>query len=277
MQLLTPVHIPVSTWAIRYSDRLVSLGSCFSDHIAERMRQYYMQVEANPFGTLYNPVSIAHHMTDELLADKSVVMITFGTSWVYIDATLPEAKASGVERLKAVVDNCRKRPASDFIRYRLTVDDILSYWRPIVEKYADKRFIFTVSPIRHKKDGLHENQISKAILLQAIDELVATDARLSYFPSYEILLDELRDYRYYADDLVHPSTMAVSYIWERFMDTYLYEADTRVSMQQLHQLYMDRTHRPLYPDSAEYQLFARQIQTRVESLKKQYPWLQNEQ
>ena len=255
MKLQTIVDIKPSTWKIGYEDRILMVGSCFSDEIGEQMKQRYLNVTCNPFGTLYNPLSIVQALTmtempelveheglwhamshhgsfsradkieafdavrgsieamQQALKEASVVIVTFGTAWVY-------------EMNGAIVGNCHKLPESCFTRRRLTVDEIVAAWKPILERYADKKWLFTVSPIRHIKDGLHENQLSKATLLQAVEELRNTEYRLqntdriSYFPSYEIMLDELRDYRFYADDLVHPSSLAVNYIWERFVDTF---------------------------------------------------------
>ena len=235
------------------------LGSCFADNIARKLSEYYFRVTVNPTGTLYNPVSVARHV--DLLGEHEVAIITFGTAWVY------EYIQTGL-----VVDNCRKRPASDFLRRRLTVEEIVNLWQPIIHRYADRRFIFTVSPIRHIKDGLHENQLSKAILLLAIEKLTNNDAAI-YFPSYELLQDELRDYRFYASDMLHPSETAVEYIFERFADTFLYDTDTRESMRSLHQLYLDRRHRPLHPESEEYQQFQAQTELRARQLRQQFPWL----
>ncbi|MBR1922876.1 MAG: GSCFA domain-containing protein [Paludibacteraceae bacterium] len=268
MIFTTPVTIPQSSWSIDYHQRLLLLGSCFSDHIAACLRSYFFQVTANPTGALYNPLSIAHHA--DRIEKADVVIVTFGTAWVYID----KKEGTGLEH---VVDNCQKRPASDFVRYRLTVDDIVSTWQPILQKHTDKRFIFTVSPIRHIKDGLHENQLSKGILLQAIDRLLSADDtfrdRVQYFPSYEIVLDELRDYRFYAADMLHPSDVAVEYIFSRFVQTYLYEPHTQADMRTLHQLYQDFHHRPLHPESIEYQQFRQGIIQRAEQLRVRFPWL----
>ena len=152
-----------------------------------------------------------------------------------------------------IVGNCHKLPADRFTRRRLTVEEIVAAWQPIIERYPDKHWIFTVSPIRHIKDGLHENQLSKATLLMAIEQLL--DNRQSivphqssnrhYFDSYEILLDELRDYRFYADDLVHPSSLAVNYIWERFVDTFC-TSQTRNEMIIQHKRWKQTQHRPLH-------------------------------
>lgn len=162
------------------------------------------------------------------LAEATVVIVTFGTAWVY-------------EMGGQIVGNCHKLPADTFTRRRLTVDEIVAAWQPIIDRYPDKHWLFTVSPIRHIKDGLHENQLSKATLLMAVEALTGA----SYFPSYEILLDELRDYRFYADDLVHPSSLAVNYIWERFVETFCTNG-TRNQMQIEHKQWKFEHHRPLH-------------------------------
>ena len=263
MKLQTIVDIPRSEWQAAIDSRWLLLGSCFVDAISRKMGEYYLRVVSNPTGTLYNPISIARHI--DLLDDSNIAVITFGTAWVYED------KATGL-----VVDNCQKRPASYFLRRRMTVEEIVDLWLPIIEKYKDKHWIFTVSPIRHVKDGLHENQLSKAILLQAVEKLTLPfreGQRVGYFPSYEIVLDELRDYRFYADDLVHPSTMAVNYIWERFVDTY-FSPETRKSMDELHALWLDRHHTILHPETPEAQIFQQRVTDTVKQLKTKYPWIE---
>lgn len=297
MTLTTPVHIDPPAWHIGYDDRILMLGSCFADSMAEQLGAYYFSVTANPFGTLYNPLSIAqalslhtppelvewgglwhsmmHHGTfshpdkqqtenavraaigtlQTAFAAASVVIITFGTAWVY-------------EQDGRVVANCHKMPATDFTRRRLSAEEIVSVWQPIVEAHPTKHFLFTISPIRHIKDGLHANQLSKATLLLAVDALHGAD----YFPSYEIVMDELRDYRFYAEDMLHPSPAAVAYIWERFVQTYM-AASTQTEMQSLHQLYLDRRHRFLHPDSAEAQQFRQRLQQQEQQLRARYPQL----
>ena len=303
MKLTTSIDIKPSAWKIGYEDRILMLGSCFSDEIGEQMQQRHLPVTCNPFGTLYNPLSIAqaiqltelpelveydglwhsmaHHGSfsypakeetetavrasiesmQKAFADATVVIVTFGTAWVY-----EWNKESGVRNQesgvrsqdKYVVANCHKMPESWFSRRRLTVEEIVAAWQPVIDRYPDKHWIFTVSPIRHIKDGLHENQLSKATLLMAVEELRNTEYRVqnteyrvqntdrvTYFPSYEILLDELRDYRFYADDLVHPSSLAVNYIWERFADTFC-TPQTRNQMQVEHKRWKFEHHRPLH-------------------------------
>ena len=277
MKLQTIVDIKPSEWKIGYEDKILMIGSCFSDEIGEQMAQRYLHVTCNPFGTLYNPLSIAqalqmtqvpelveheglwhsmaHHGSfsratkeeteqavrdsietmQKALQEATVVIVTFGTAWVY---ELVESRKKKVER-PYIVGNCHKLPENIFTRRRLTVEEIVAAWKPILEKYSNKKWLFTISPIRHIKDGLHENQISKATLLLAVDQLG------DYFPSYEIMLDELRDYRFCADDLVHPSSMAVNYIWERFVDTFC-TSQTKNELVLQHKRWKHEHHIPLH-------------------------------
>ena len=258
MQFRTEIDIPKAPWQIRYQDKIALLGSCFSDNISRKMQEFYFQVTCNPTGTLYNPVSISHHI-DEVAPNADVIIITFGTAWVYVDKTTNE-----------VVDNCQKRPASDFIRRRLTMDEIVALWKPILVRYEDRRFIFTVSPIRHIKDGLHENNLSKAILHMAVEQLAQNDTL--YFPAYEIVMDELRDYRFYLDDMLHPSPMAISYIWQKFVNMFM-SADTQKEMQTLSALWLNRNHRSLHPGTAEDMAFKKRTEEQLHALQIKYPWL----
>ena len=310
--LYTKVGIPVSEKKIEYGSKILLLGSCFAENIGEKFGENYFQAVVNPFGTLYNPASIINAITKSLRGDKKhyllnhdglwhsmmhhgcfssidkseliarcessqrlmanaikdsdTIIVTFGTSWIY--------KMDGF-----VAANCHKMPADRFRRECMSSDDIVRMWLPLLTQIPDKHWIFTVSPIRHIKDGLHANHLSKAYLLQAIDTLIANarclnpTSNYSYFPSYEIMLDELRDYRFYADDLVHPSSLAVEYIWNRFLETYTSD-HTREQMRVLHQLWRDRHHRFLHPESMEAKAFEQRINERVSNLKLVYPWLE---
>lgn len=311
MDLQTKVNSKPSENKIGYQDKILLLGSCFADNIGAKFEEYYFQTTVNPFGTLYNPASIAtalnhptssytilhhnglwhsmmHHgvfscvdqqelmarceqsrqLLQDALKEATTIIVTFGTAWVY-------------EMDGQVVANCHKIPADRFVRRCLSVQEIVDIWQPIIQAMPDKHWIFTVSPIRHLKDGLHANQISKAILLQAIDHLTQISTTLyhsipsptiHYFPSYEIMMDELRDYRFYAEDMVHPSPLAVEYIWQRFVDTYM-SLDTQTEMRTLHQLWRDRHHRFLHPDSLEAMAFAQRLSERLTALRSRYPWL----
>ena len=257
LKLQTPVETGRSAVSISLKDRIFVLGSCFADNIGGKMVDLGFDVCVNPFGTIYNPVSVcnsiarltsgipftedecvpmgagsdlicsfSHHTSfarrtdDEFLnvANASLeeashrwkaatkVIITLGTAWIY------EYTRSG-----EVVSNCLKINAKEFTRRRLTVRETTTLLMNMVARHPDKEFIFTVSPIRHLKDGAHGNQISKSTLLLALDEVIAKfPDRCEYFPAYEIVLDELRDYRFYAQDMVHPSEQAVDYLWTRF-------------------------------------------------------------
>ena len=288
MKLQTIVDIKPSEWKIGYEDKILMLGSCFSDEIGRQMTERKMLVTCNPFGTLYNPLSIAqainyklqitnhqlplvehdglwhsmaHHGSfsratkeeaekavaesietmQRALEEASVVIVTFGTAWVYELSAISHQPS-------VIVGNCHKMPEKWFSRRRLTVEEIVEAWQPILAQYTDKRWLFTVSPIRHVRDGLHENQLSKATLLMAVERLVESQkskVESSYFPSYEIVMDELRDYRFYADDLVHPSSMAVEYIWERFCETFC-TPQTINAMHIAHKEWKFAHHRPLH-------------------------------
>ncbi len=228
--------------------KLLMMGSCFTTEVGSRLAADGRDVCINPTGNVYNPLSAArtllnlaegrrydeselievqglwrsldHHtrladanraealrkvnesmrVGGEALREATHVIITFGTAWVF-------------ERQGRVVCNCHKLPAREFVRRRLTVEEIVAAWQPLIDRWPDKQFVFTVSPIRHLADGLHGNQLSKATLLLAIDQLTGAD----YFPAYEIVLDELRDYQWYAADRVHPSAEAVALIHSRFI------------------------------------------------------------
>ena len=305
--LFMPVQIPASSWKIGYDDQILLMGSCFADSMCAKLHEHYFRVEGNPFGVLYNPASIAiaiemarksqtiedkdlvehgglwhsmaHHgvFSDidmavvldkcngsivalrQALENATVITITFGTAWLY-------------EYAGKVVGNCHKIPANQFVRRRMTVEEIVATWQPLVEAMPDKKWLFTVSPIRHVKDGLHENHINKGILLQAVEQLTKQTG-CSYFPAYEIMLDELRDYRYYAEDMVHPSSMAVEYIWQRLVETYM-TADTQAEMKTLHQLWRDEHHRFIHPDSIEAKRFLERLGQKKHELQEDYPWIE---
>ena len=266
LKLQTPVTDDRCKVGISFNDRIMMLGSCFSDSIGRQLSDYGFNVCVNPFGTLYNPVSIlnsverlatgkeftpeecimigagderfcsfSHHTSfaraskEEFIenADKALnearefflnadkLIITLGTSWCF------RHNASGI-----IVSNCLKRNAAEFTRERLSVAEVTDALKRIQE-LTNAQIILTVSPIRHFKDGAHGNQISKATLLLGIEEFLTgcpVDLSMNprypaeYFPAYEIVMDELRDYRFYAEDMCHPSQQTVNYIRERFLD-----------------------------------------------------------
>ncbi len=204
----------------------------------------------------------------EQLRRADVLLITFGTSWVY------RHLQSG-----CVVANCHRFPERDFERFRLSVPEIVGLYERLLGQLEwinpGVRVLFTVSPIRHWKDGAHGNQLSKSVLLLAIDELVKRRKRGYYFPSYEIVLDELRDYRFYAEDMLHVSGQAVDYIWSRFRDTFL-SADALQVMRQVEKINKGLNHRPSDPESETYIAFRRKLEGELEQLGNKYPLLNRE-
>ena len=281
MKLFTRVEPGTSSVRISFEDNVFVLGSCFADSVGGRMRNAGFNVCVNPFGTLYNPLSIAkaikrldsgkpftteecvemgagaglvcsfsHHTSfaraeaadflegaNESLKEASLkwkscnkVIISLGTVWCYF-------------RDGEVVSNCLKRQQAEFERRALTLEQTRATLQDIVDTNPDKEFIFTVSPIRHLADGAHANQLSKAILMLAVEEVMGPGRE--YFPAYEILMDELRDYRFYAEDLAHPSHVAEEYIWENFI-SFAVPEDQRGRIEENLKAWRRSQHRPMH-------------------------------
>ena len=265
MKLHTPVDTGKSRLGLSFEEGTVMLGSCFADNIGRRMEELGFDVCVNPFGTLYNPVSVCNSVARlqscSLFAEKDCVEMGAGaglicsfshhtsfarpTSGEFLDnanKALQEASRKWKEASKVIitlgtawcfelletgeiVSNCLKRDGKEFRRKRLGVRDISLLLMNMVTRYPEKDFIFTVSPIRHLSDGAHGNQLSKSTLLLAVDEVCsALPDRADYFPAYEIMMDELRDYRFYATDMLHPSEQAMDILWGRFAEWVLTEA-----------------------------------------------------
>ena len=194
------------------------------------------------------------------------LLLTFGSAWVY------ENKKTGT-----VVANCHKQPESCFTRRMLSVSEIVSDYTSLLSGLLARiprlKVLFTVSPIRHVRDGMHANQLSKATLLLAVNQLQATfPEHVFYFPAYELLLDELRDYRFYAEDMVHPSETAIRYVWERFTRSCI-SADALRIMEESENIRKMLSHKPFYPASEEYKRFLGQIVLKIDQLNGKYPYL----
>lgn len=198
------------------------------------------------------------------LKEAEVLLITFGTAYVF-----------SLKETDQVVANCHKQPLNIFNRDKLSVSEIVFSWSNLIEASLkinpDLKILFTVSPIRHWKDGVHNNQLSKATLLLAIDELMNKFSNLYYFPSYEIVLDELRDYRFYAEDMIHPNDVAIRYIWEIFNDTYL-DDDTKKLCQQWQNISRAIAHRPFNEETEEHKQFLKQTLLKLKSIRNNYPY-----
>jgi len=313
VKLRTAIELAPSTLAINYADHIVSLGSCFAQHVAERLERMYYPISVNPFGVLYNPLSIRnslglllnnytfeqadlfehkgiwssfqHHSsfsgTDPAavvdgineslevarthLRSADLLILTFGTAWVY------ELKLT-----HKVVSNCHQVPAKKFHRRRLDVAEITKAMGALFDYLKEQRpdldILLTVSPVRHLKDGFVENQLSKATLLLAVNELEKSADYVHYFPAYEMVMDDLRDYRFYKKDLVHLNDLAVDCIWSVFGEQYLAveEADLRKQLQKLNKAI---GHRPSHPTSAVHQQFVQKQLEKVKQLEKEHQML----
>ena len=218
-----------------------------------------------PEETLHTINSRLHHAYKKL-PELNWLMVTMGTAYVY------KQKESG-----QVVANCHQLPESHFLRYRLSVEEIVEDYTALITEMSalnpDLKWLFTVSPIRHIRDGMHANQLSKSTLLLAIDRLQRLfPERVFYFPSYEIILDELRDYRFYADDMLHPSPLAIRYLWERFSETF-FSPETKQVIIAVQDIRRDLAHKPFHPESEAYQRFLGQIVLKIERLIGKYPYL----
>lgn len=315
IKLSTEVSLPEIPVKLSYRRKSMMMGSCFAESIGTKLQELCFPLDVNPFGILYNPISIANSL-DILLSGKlfkggdlfyggglwnsfyhhsrfsnsdkrecltginnkiseafstlresNILFVTFGTSWVF------ENKSSG-----QIVSNCHKLPSPTFNHYRLTPVQIVERWIQLIEKILEVnptiQLVFTVSPIRHLKDGVHENQLSKSILLIAIDDLIKyfKSERVVYFPSYEIVLDELRDYRFYASDMVHMNEVAISYIREKVESAFIDQEDRKIAVE-IEKLRQALEHRPLNAEGDDYQLFIEKQMEKALQLKDKFNYL----
>lgn len=301
MKFRTEIEISPLRVQIGYENRVLTLGSCFAAHIAGKLAGAKFRVTENPSGILFNPLSIAaairsyaspaavtrdelgfdgdvwYHFGfhgdfsaptaeealarmnaarqagDEALRTADRVILTFGTAWVY-------------ERRGEVVANCHRRPAAEFSRRRLSVGEIVESAAELIGgPLAGKQIILTVSPVRHIGDTLAGNAVSKAALRLAAEELTQRFGCVEYFPAYEIVTDDLRDYRFYADDLVHPAPQAVTYVWEKFTETALTDRARRL-LPEVEAIAAAAAHRPRNPQSEAHRSFCRRQLERIAAL-----------
>lgn len=260
MDFRTPVTITEPSFRIEPLEQILFVGSCFADNIGQRFVENKFRATVNPYGVMYNPVSILH--TVMRTSDTfPVAFFTLGTNHVY------RLKETG-----EIVDNCEKRPHHLFQEETLTVSQCADYLRQAIallqSRSADVEVVLTVSPIRYRKYGYHGSQLSKATLLLAADE-VAKMPNVHYFPAYEIVNDELRDYRFYAADMLHPSEQAVDYIWERLSETYLSDR-ARQFLSEWQPVKQALGHKPFAPESEAYRTFMNKTMLKVEELRKKY-------
>ena len=322
MNFTTQIPIPIATQPINYNSKIVSLGSCFAENIAAKLDYFKFQNNCNPFGIIFNLVSIEKiihkALNQELFTEKDIfflnerwhcfnvhsdlsnankvelvnhlnqllqstkqqlheathIIITYGTSWVYRNL-----------ESNNIVANCHKVAQKLFKKELLSVANIeksIQNTIDLIQKInPNANFIFTVSPVRHLKDGFVENQRSKAHLFTAIHQILQSEILQSkicnlksaiYFPSYEIMMDELRDYRFYADDMIHPSQVAIDYIWRRFSEATI-SHESHTIMDEVKTIQKGLAHRPFNSNSESYQQFLSKLQDKISKLVSQYSFI----
>ena len=314
MQFTTKITIPKSSFPIDYNSKIMSLGSCFAQNIGEKFNYFKFQNIVNPFGIIFNPVSIEklvnrivnkieftekdiffhndlwhcyevhsefsnpnkedfliilNQLVESIhnqIKDSTHFIITLGTSWIYRNIENNE-----------IVANCHKVPQKQFTKELLSIETIevsIQNSIELIQKVNPNcSFIFTVSPVRHIKDGFVENTLSKAHLISAIHNIInCQSSTVNYFPSYEIMMDELRDYRFYAADMLHPNQVAIDYIWERFSESSISD-ESKNLMQEVDSIQKSLLHRPFNPDSENHQKFLKTLNQKIQTLQNQLPFV----
>lgn len=313
MQFRTQIPVSKSNNPIDYHSKIISMGSCFAENMAEKFDYFKLQNETNPFGIIFNPISIEkviqRVVTQEFFTEKDVffhnerwhcfevhsdlshsdrqellqtlneaitktnkqikeathIIVTYGTSWIYRNTESNE-----------VVANCHKVPQRQFTKELLTADviqkSIQNTIRLIHGSNPNINFIFTISPVRHIKDGFVENQLSKSHLFTGLHQNLQSkieNQQLGYFPSYEIMMDELRDYRFYAEDMLHPNVVAIDYIWQRFSENYIAE-NSIPTLQEVGEIQKSLHHRSFNPESEQHQKFLVKLRQKIKSVEEKW-------
>ncbi len=320
----TVVNPEKSPFLISHTDKIVSIGSCFSENIGKKFKEYKFNININPFGQQYNPHSIAaaierllnpilytekdlvyhdelyhsydHHSSfsrstvkealhvindnllqaSEDLKHATVLFLTFGTSHVF------ELKVEGNQKLETsnqriqearIVSNCHKLSGTQFEKRFMKPDEIVSVLSKTLSKLHTANFqlhtVLTVSPVRYFAFGHHENTVSKAHLFAAIQELRQQQTDYFYFPAYELVMDDLRDYRFFAEDMLHPNYQATNYVWEKLCTTML-QPKTITLMSDMEELLLAARHKPRNPTSEAHQKFVQKNLAKLEKLEKEF-------
>lgn len=264
MEFRTIVNIPRPTFELEPCERILFVGSCFADNIGKRFVEEKFRAMVNPFGVMYNPVSVLHTVKKVANHTFDTAVFTLGTNHVYLERATGE-----------IVDNCQKRPQREFEERELTVEECADALREAITllRQANPKvnIIITVSPIRYAKYGYHGSQLSKAVLLLAADKVIKEEGeRVYYFPAYEIVNDELRDYRFYKADMLHPNEQAVEYIWEQLVAT-CFSAEAKQFLEEWRPIKEALAHRPFHPEAAAYQDFIKKTKEKAKMLELKYP------
>ncbi len=316
IKFTTPVPIPKSEFNIIHQDPVLLFGSCFTESIGQKLLENKFNININPNGIIYNPISVIsalqriidgqlytenellhfngkwlslnHHgsfsslekadclnkintsvtKAHEQLSKAKIVIITFGSAWVY------EYKEKGI------VANCHKIPAKEFTKRLLNVGEIVEHFNTMFTALKtinpQIKIVLTISPVRHVGDGLHENNLSKSVLHLATDNIIKQNQNCSYFPAYELVIDELRDYRFFKDDLVHPSQMAVNYVWEKFCATF-FDEDTMLLNEAIKKVRNAAHHNPFNAKSETHQKFVAALLETITKIQEDFPFLDFEE
>jgi hypothetical protein len=314
MNFTTKIPIQKYNHPITYDSKIMLLGSCFATNIGDKFQYFKFQATTNPFGIIFNPVSLAKliersaqkeyytekdiffhndlwqcyevhselshpdketflsnlnsivELTHRHIGSLTHCIITLGTSWVYRNIETNE-----------IVANCHKVPQKQFIKELLSPEIIVQSIESILFSISvinpNCKSIFTVSPVRHLKDGFTENTLSKAHLISALHKTITySPSPITYFPSYEIMMDELRDYRFYAEDLLHPNQTAIDYIWIQFFENYILESEFGL-MNEICEIQRGLKHRPFNPNSESHQKFLAELKTKMTTIEKKLPFI----
>ncbi len=314
MTLRTELPLSKAAFDINYQTPMLGIGSCFVENIGQKLVDRQLPFHQNPFGIVYNPLSIAAQLdiltTEKRFVESDLVEINgLFHSWLHhgfysdedvfstlnkINSSIDDARlflkntkhlfltfgSATVYTLKTTgetVANCHKAPPQYFQKKRLSTTEIIAAFLPIIEKLSaqiiDLQIIITISPVRHVRDGLIENNLSKATLLLAADELAQKLPNVSYFPAYELLIDDLRDYRFFERDMMHPTAQAIDYVWQFFSDTYFSE-DTKTVVREVEKIKAMQAHRPLKGSNTEgVRKFQESLILKIAETEKQFPFL----
>ncbi|WP_339700014.1 GSCFA domain-containing protein [uncultured Roseivirga sp.] len=303
----TELNPKTSSHKIQLSNPLISIGSCFADNIGKKLSQHKFKVEKNPFGVIFNPLSIfelvetafneerlsedsylvrdgihfnykvhselhgksqeklelqinhKRNLLSKALRKPTTIIITLGTAWVYEE-----------KKTQMLVANCHKIPSKQFNKRLLSSEEVSSAFMLLKEQLhaenPDLKFILTVSPIRHVKDTLELNMVSKSILRLACHQISTYADDVDYFPAYELLMDDLRDYRFYEKDMLHPNQLAQEYIWGKFMDVY-FDKETKAFIKNWSEIRSAMKHKAFHPESDAHQKFLQKTIEKLEQLK----------
>jgi hypothetical protein len=307
-----------SKYPIEYGDKLMLIGSCFTENIGAKFKSHLFEISENPYGILFNPVSVTNTLTEimelrkyksddlfqhnelwhswshhsrfsaikqedaleninrtildahHFLKSANRLVITLGSAWLYhLTNEAPLGKGQ-------VVANNHKGPINWFFKSLMQPNELLESLHALVGRLQtfnpNLQIVFTISPVRHLREGLIENNRSKAVLIHAVHELVSQSNQVDYFPAYEYVMDDLRDYRFYAEDLVHPNFAASGYVWDKLVETYM-DHKTQAIMKQIAELQLAMNHKPFFTGSVEHQKFLQSCILKTETLMAAYPTL----